>query len=317
MNAKQQQLKDKASKFLMAIDTICNSSKVSAIDKEVLMDRIKDIYDFLLTNDFNEENITEKIEKPIEKHEKPVQLIEKLVGNIVKKEPKVEPKIEVPQEKKLEEKEPIKPIEEPVEKNEELSKDYQEIIAKNEEIIQPVKQEEKQEEKPTNNQEKIEQEIKQTEEKIKELHSQISDSKENIFNPSTSNSNSNETSSVLEYLHQKVIKDIPQKEEEETQKQQADLFSDNRPTSIADRFEEQNKSDLRTAVGVSEKFMFINDLFSGNIKEYADFINKLNDAKDVLESQQIIEQTKQRHKWATGSLAYTTLSNLIEKRFSK
>src|SRR5574344_1300018 len=300
MNAKQQQLKDKASKFLMAIDTICNSSKVSAIDKEVLMDRIKDIYDVLLTNDFNEENITEKIEKQIEKHEKPVQLIEKLVGNIVKKEPKVEPKIEVPQEKKLEEKEPIKPIEEPVEKNEELTKE-------NEEIIQPVKKEEKQEEKPTNNQEKIEQEIRQTEEKIKELHSQISDNKENIFNPSTSNSNSNETSSVLEYLHQKVIKDIPQKEEEETQKQQADLFSDNRPTSIADRFEEQNKSDLRTAVGVSEKFMFINDLFSGNIKEYADFINKLNDAKDVLESQQIIEQTKQRHKWATGSLAYTTL----------
>ena len=95
-----------------------------------------------------------------------------------------------------------------------------------------------------------------------------------------------------------------------------DLFSE-KPTSIAERFENRNRSDLRTAIGVSEKFLFINDLFSGNLKEYTDFINKLNDITTWDMSKLVIEDMKQKKRWVSSSLAYSTLEDLIHKRFMK
>jgi hypothetical protein len=298
MNNKQQELKEISNKFLMAIDVICNSNNISMLDKQVLMDRIKDIYDFLLTNDFNN-NI-----EPIKE---------------IKPEEKIEPIVEKPiVEKKEKEEEKTSIVEELTENKEKISKN-EEIIKKNKEIIPEIKEEEiepKEEVIENNDEEKanaiFESKSEEIDKQKQEIVKQIEETEKQIKELNNNTPSPSETSSVLEYLHQNVIKDIPKKEE--TVKEQADLFSE-RPTSIADRFEEKNKSDLRTAVGVSEKFMFINDLFSGNIKEYTDFINKLNEAKDIMSSMKIITETKEKRKWATVSLAYTTLETLIEKRF--
>jgi hypothetical protein len=325
MNNNQKQLKEKADKFFLAIDSICNNSKVSMLDKEILMDRIKDIYDFLITNDFNEQDVaTHTIEE--EKQE----IIEEKKP-IIEQEKEETPIIETPSisnEEKEEEKNKeifeenkdlIEKSKEILEQDNDVPKQEEIIEEKEQVIIPPIIEQEKQEEVVEDKeietpQEDIEEQIKKTEEQIKQLHKEISNNSENNPILTQQQEKSQETSSVLEYLHEKVIKDIPQKEESITR--EADLFSE-RPASIAERFEEENKSNLRTAIGVSEKFMFINDLFSGNITEYTNFINRLNDANDITASQNIINQTKQKHKWATTSLAYTTLETLIEKRFSK
>ena len=97
--------------------------------------------------------------------------------------------------------------------------------------------------------------------------------------------------------------------------QTLDLFKS--PPSIAEKFENKNRSDLRTAIGVGEKFMFINDLFSGDLKAYTNFINMLNEASSLEMSMIVIEENRNKRKWIKNSLAYSTLESLVEKRFRK
>lgn len=123
-----------------------------------------------------------------------------------------------------------------------------------------------------------------------------------------------ESASVLTYLHENIMKE--HSDRSKSGGSTLDLFID-KPVSIAERFENKNRSDLRTAIGVSEKFLFINDLFSGNLKDYTDFISQLNQASTLEMSMTVIEEMRHKRKWANNSLAYTTLRTLIETRFKK
>ncbi|MGP1515590.1 MAG: hypothetical protein ACTTJH_06490 [Bacteroidales bacterium] len=147
------------------------------------------------------------------------------------------------------------------------------------------------------------------------------------------------TSSVLEFLHQRVIRDQTKSDnlspsDSKTSDESDDIIqassirniteqikgevkqqSENKIRSIAEQFEDKTKRDLLSAIGVSEKFMFINDLFSGNIKEYTTFVNNLNLAGTLTNALEIMETMQTKKKWAKGSLAYTTLAAMITKRF--
>lgn len=79
----------------------------------------------------------------------------------------------------------------------------------------------------------------------------------------------------------------------------------------------QSRADLRTAIGVHEKFMFINDLFSGNLREYTEFIQNLNAAENLDNAKDIIREVKEKKRWITTSLPYTTLENVVERKFKK
>ena len=175
-----------------------------------------------------------------------------------------------------------------------------------------------------NEQEQEKYQIKQEEQKTKE---------EPVDNKQEKN-----TSSVLEFLHNRVINDTSKnaqeleksmkkdsqtllKESKAFEKEipkesmECDLFATEKPKSIFEQFENKTKSDLRTAIGVSEKFLFINDLFSGNIRDCNNFINELNSCDTLQDSMQVIDKKQQENKWAKSSLAYTTLESFIIKRF--
>lgn len=159
-------------------------------------------------------------------------------------------------------------------------------------------------------------------------------------------------SSVLDFLHSRVLKDktatsglkelvnsevaekpAEEKEEEKPEvetpkqadlfttpketpkpKEQADLFSE-RPKSIADMFESKTRKSLSQSIGITYKFMFINDLFAGSAEKYAIFIKKLNDAETLESSMRIIAEMQQERKWAKTSNAYNELVAFVEKRF--
>lgn len=85
---------------------------------------------------------------------------------------------------------------------------------------------------------------------------------------------------------------------------------------INNRFK-QSGADLRTSIGVNEKFMFINDLFSGNLREYTEFVQTLNNAPSLDEAMGIIENTKDLRRWVSNSQSYTTLVDVIRRKFKK
>ena len=298
MNGFQEKLSALLLEFERAGRRVCGSERVSRLDVDVLGEKMRQIYDFLLSSDWNEieevkhvlpvsEELT--IERVETKTEKPAN------ETPIRRNETAEEKIETPKEFT---ETPFSPEPEQVIENEDKE------TKEKEEEKKPLKEEPKQVEVVS-----VEPEVVTTEEseEEKEVEEEKPEAKEEESKDSHS--------SVLSYLHHNIMR-----EGEEKPKPQVgstlDLFAEKTP-SIAERFESRTRSDLRTAIGVSEKFMFINDLFSGNLKEYTDFINKLNDLTTWDMSKLVIEETRQKKKWAAASLAYTTLQDLIHKRFEK
>ncbi|MBP3254579.1 MAG: hypothetical protein J6M30_08750 [Bacteroidales bacterium] len=203
-----------------------------------------------------------------------------------------------------------------IEQNEEIIRQNNLLLSRNTQMqseavaaeVQPVQQaSEKKEEIIT--QKEPEEEIKPVQTVQQEESVQVKEQQE-----------AQKKSSVLEFLHQRVIKDKPETTQQETQTpvSSAQIITEKikkEPASIAERFENKNKQDLLTAIGVSEKFMFINDLFQGNVEDYNSFITEINSALNFEQSMQTVAAMQSKRKWAKGSLAYTTLESLIAKRF--
>jgi len=84
---------------------------------------------------------------------------------------------------------------------------------------------------------------------------------------------------------------------------------------VSKRF--SSRVDLRTAIGVNEKFMFITDLFSGNLREYTDFIQRLNDAENEEMANEILNSERENKRWVSSSLSYTTLMEILAKKFHR
>jgi hypothetical protein len=73
--------------------------------------------------------------------------------------------------------------------------------------------------------------------------------------------------------------------------------------------------DLKSAIGINEKFLFINELFKGNMKEYTDTIVMLSDSKTLELAHQILVPLKFKYEWREDSAAYVTLIDFLQRRF--
>ncbi len=139
-----------------------------------------------------------------------------------------------------------------------------------------------------------------------------------------------------------VKEEAPVKPVEKPAKKSVDLFSDDTVT-ISDKFKDNTQtlndklakskadtettiaskihkvpiSDLKTAIGINDKFRFVNELFEGNLSDYSDFIVKLN-AFDRLENALVfVDSMSLKHKWDKTSDTYETLRDLVDRRYAK
>lgn len=106
----------------------------------------------------------------------------------------------------------------------------------------------------------------------------------------------------------------------------ADLFSGS--TTIADRFQKQEDksiaarvvpqgiSDLKMAIGINDKFLFINELFKGNPTEYNDAINNLNGQENGDEAASALETYRQEYTWPDNSEAYHRLKKIVFSKYT-
>lgn len=297
MNNFQEKLLSLSDGMKRASERVCQSETVSQLDIDVLRQKMREMYDFLLSADYIE---TKNEEKQVK--EEIVELPEITPVEIKQEEEKVEIEIveeEIKEEVKEEIKEEIKEIELEIEAEPEQE----------EEKIEEVEQEEPiKEQEPVKEEEPI---VEEEEVKVVEKEIEFEIEAEPEVKPEAP-----KTSSVLDYLHNNIMKDGDSKH---TTKEKIDTTLDlfKSQPSIAESFENKTRSDLRTAIGVGEKFMFINDLFSGDLTAYTHFINMLNEASSLEMSMIIVEENKNKRKWLKNSLAYSTLENLVEKRFRK
>ncbi len=144
-----------------------------------------------------------------------------------------------------------------------------------------------------------------------------------------------ESSKTVENTDEPVVKkalhtEKPEKikEPDEKSKTTLDLFSAAPPETlgetlkpsgdraIADSPQINGISDLREAIGINDKFLFINELFNGDLERYNKVVDELNDFSNLLGAQTYISELQVQYQWDEESPAYQKLNNLLERKFA-
>jgi hypothetical protein len=106
-----------------------------------------------------------------------------------------------------------------------------------------------------------------------------------------------------------------------------DLFSENAGTTLADRlregqekriadkFQENKVTDFRTTIGINEKFLFINELFDGNMRIYEEAVQKLNSGTTMAQADLMLLDLKIVYNWDSESPTVKKFVELVRRKF--
>ena len=315
MNEFQNQLQKVISEINKASQRVVLSEKVEQLDLDVLLERIRKAYSLV---------IDLEVEQEMEQMPKVVILKKEPVFEMVQQE---EIKLEEIEQEAFSQEEVVQEALFDTQEINDLPQEKEEPVEKKDEIPSVLKYLNEQMPKSSTISPihiKIEDEVKETqpelvveEEKAVEIvveqevieEPKIEEKKEEVFQ---------------ELFFEAPIEESKPKnisngksigEQYEQKKSIFENFSTNiKQDDISKRFNSP-KIDLRTAIGVNEKFMFINDLFSGNLREYTDFIQRLNEAETLEMANVILNGEKENKRWVANSLSYGTLTEILAKKF--
>lgn len=93
------------------------------------------------------------------------------------------------------------------------------------------------------------------------------------------------------------------------------IAGNNQNNSIGSKMQQSPIADLRTAIRINEKFLFINNLFDGNMQEYNTFIDALNEKKNINEANEFVDLNKEKLEWEDNNESFLMLKNLVSRRF--
>lgn len=109
------------------------------------------------------------------------------------------------------------------------------------------------------------------------------------------------------------------------------LAEKNNQPSLADKLAEDHKEaqqkeivskmqkdpivDLKKAISINQKFIFINDLFNGEVGVYNDMIEQINNAGDMNTAEGLLKAISQEYQWDTDSASVMNFIDLVQRRF--
>jgi hypothetical protein len=86
--------------------------------------------------------------------------------------------------------------------------------------------------------------------------------------------------------------------------------------TVSEHLHRKPVRDLKAAIGINEKFLFINQLFDGNLHDYSEAIDKLNSMNDWGAAKQFVAaELAPRFNWKKDSDHVKNFMDLIERRF--
>lgn len=116
---------------------------------------------------------------------------------------------------------------------------------------------------------------------------------------------------------------------EKTSKITFDLFSDGSAATladklkspqdrrIADKLQDDQVIDLRKTIGINDKFIFINELYDGNMRIYDEAIQKLNDCVTLAQADLLLLDLKIAYNWDSESPTVKKFVELARKKFAQ
>lgn len=73
--------------------------------------------------------------------------------------------------------------------------------------------------------------------------------------------------------------------------------------------------NIKTLIGLNEKFLLLNQLFKGNIKEYNELLQDIDTQENREDALHTLDTYRERYRWNVEDLPYITLQDMIGKRF--
>ncbi len=119
------------------------------------------------------------------------------------------------------------------------------------------------------------------------------------------------------------------KEKEEIEKSTIDLFTSSTGPTLSDTFSEAKQptiadkittggiNELREAIGINEKFLFINELFNGDLGRYNKVIDELDELATLEGVNTYLLELKIQSQWADDNVALIKLTDMLNKKFIK
>ena len=94
-----------------------------------------------------------------------------------------------------------------------------------------------------------------------------------------------------------------------------DLLEKTEDNSLAARLQRKPVSDLISAIGINDKFLFLNELFGGSMEKYNKSIRSLNSFSTLLGAKTYMSELQIEFQWDCDTDAYKKLADLVERRF--
>ena len=85
--------------------------------------------------------------------------------------------------------------------------------------------------------------------------------------------------------------------------------------SLAAKLQQNPQQDLKSAIGINDKFLFVNELFGGSMEKYNKSIENLNDLKTLNGAMIYLNELKIELQWNSSNEAYQKLRDLVAKKF--
>jgi hypothetical protein len=133
----------------------------------------------------------------------------------------------------------------------------------------------------------------------------------------TASSKGNNGKSIIDMFAENQSKSIGDKLGGEDNSLHQRISSQKEDKSIGARLQQYPISNIREAIGLNEKFLFINELFGGDIDAYHDAINRLNDIGSMKLAFDYLNTLTGMHGWDAGRSAETIekLANFVQRRY--
>lgn len=85
--------------------------------------------------------------------------------------------------------------------------------------------------------------------------------------------------------------------------------------SLADHMQLKPIGDIKAAIGLNDKFQFINELFEGSSDRYAEAVSLLNSCSGSLEAEQLFADLKLRYNWNEQHQGWKKLQEFVIRRY--
>ena len=116
-----------------------------------------------------------------------------------------------------------------------------------------------------------------------------------------------------------VIGDMEEKEdggfELETPETLGERLQQEQDPTLADKLQHSALNSLQSAIGINDKFLFVNELFNGSMEKYNHSIANLDDLKTLNGALIYLNELRIELQWNSSNEAYKKLLELVHRKF--